>query len=116
MPRRVNYQKTSAKRRLTYVRQWREYRNLSLDALADRLDMSGAQLSRIERGLQPYTQDFLEGAADALTTDVASLLMRNPSKEDPSDPGALWSLWDRAKPGERRMIVEHARIVIKTGT
>lgn len=116
MPRRINYQKTSVKRRPTYLRQWREYRILSLETLADRLDMSGAQLSRIERGLSPYTQDFLEGAAVALSTDVPSLLMRDPTKEDPADPGSMWSLWDRAKPGERRTIVEHAKIVIKTGT
>jgi len=73
--------------------------------------MSAAQLSRIETGRQPYTQDLLEACAGALRTDPASLLMR-----DPSDPEAIWSVWDQAKPGERRQIVEVARTLIKTGT
>lgn len=73
--------------------------------------MSAAQLSRIETGKSPYTQDFLELAAHAYQTDVPSLLMR-----DPTDPDAMWSIWDRAKPGERRMIVDIAKTIIKTGT
>ena len=113
MPRRVAYQRA---RRPIYVRQWREHRELSQETLADRLDMSAAQLSRIETGRQPYTQDFLEAAADALQTDVPSLLMRDPSREDPSDPNSIWSLWDHAKPAERRMIVNIAKGVTKTGT
>lgn len=73
--------------------------------------MSAASLSRIERGLQPYTQDFLEAAAIAYKTDPASLLMR-----DPGDPDGIWSIWDNALPGERRAIVEVAKALKKTGT
>ena len=114
MPRRVGYQKTA--RRPVYIRQWRDHRKLSQEALADRLDMSAAQLSRIESAKQGYTQDFMEACAVALRTDVASLLMRDPSKENPDDPSSIWSLWDAAKPGERRLIVNLARQVTKTGT
>lgn len=81
------------------------------EALGERLETSGASISRIENGTQPYTQDTLEALADALMTDPASLLMRNPD-----DPEAIWSLWDAAKPGERKMIVDIARTVTKTGT
>lgn len=73
--------------------------------------MSAAQLSRVERGESPYTQDFLEMAADAYMTDVPSLLMRNPG-----DPDSIWSLWDNAAPGERQQIVAVARALSKTGT
>jgi hypothetical protein len=52
----------------------------------------------------------LETVAERLSTDVASLLMR-----DPTDPDAIWSLWERAKPGERRMILDIARTILKTG-
>lgn len=79
--------------------------------MADRLEMSKAQLSRVETGVQPYTQDFLEACAEALQTDPASLLTRDPSTED-----AIWSLWDTAKPGERKLIVDIAKTIIKTGT
>lgn len=68
-------------------------------------------ISRIESGTQPYTQDVLEALAEALGTDPASLLMRNPD-----DPEAMWSIWDKAKTGERQLIEELARSVVKTGT
>lgn len=110
MPTRIAFQKKRPRRR-TFFKQWRQYRGLSQEQLANRLDSSVASISRIESGTQPYTQDVLEALADALQTDPASLLMRNPLDEE-----AIWSLWERAKPGERQMIVEIARTVTKTGT
>ncbi len=99
------------RRRTTFIRQWREFRGLSQDQLADRLYTSKASISRIEKGTQAYTQDFLESAAEALRTDPASLLMRNPEDDE-----AVWSVWERAKPGERQMIEDIVRTVVKTGT
>lgn len=108
MPRRI---RGPQQRRRTFLREWRDFKNLTLDQAAERFDMSAAQLSRIETGKSPYTQDFLELASEAYITDVASLLMRNPM-----DPDAIWSIWETAKPGERQMIVDIARTVVKTGT
>jgi transcriptional regulator with XRE-family HTH domain len=93
---------------LTFLRRWREHRGLTLEALAERVGTTHASLSRLERGLQPYAQDLLERIAKALQTDAASLLMR-----DPNDPEGIWSVWDRAKPNERRQIVEIAKTLIK---
>jgi transcriptional regulator with XRE-family HTH domain len=95
----------------SYIRQWRENRGLTLEQLADRVGTTHASLSRIERGMQPYGQPLLEAIAEALQTDPASLLVRNPQ-----DPDGIWSIWDRAQPGERRMIVDIAKTLIKTGT
>lgn len=97
--------------RRTYIREWREYRGLTLEHLADRVETTHASLSRIERGLQPYSQTLLEALAGALQTDEASLLIRNPN-----DPEGIWSVWDNAQPGERKMIVDIAKTVVKTGT
>lgn len=100
------------KHRVTYIRAWRESRGLSLEALAERVDTTHATLSRIERGLIPYSQPLLERIAEELNTDPASLLMRNPE-----DPEGLWSLWDQAKPGERAKIVGIAKTILdKTGS
>jgi transcriptional regulator with XRE-family HTH domain len=100
-------------RRKNYIREWRKDRNLSLEALAERVGekiggFTHASLSRIERGLQPWSEDVLEAIADALRTDVASLLMRNPS-----DPEGMWSIWDRAQKVERELIVEMAETIIR---
>lgn len=103
--------------RKTFIREWREARSMTLETLAERVGekiggMTHASLSRIERGLQPYSQAILEAVADELTNgDVASLLMRNPK-----DAEGIWSIWDKAKPGERKMIVDIAKTVVKTGT
>lgn len=97
--------------RRTYIRQWRQHRNLTLEQLADRIEMTASHLSMLERGQRAYTQETLESVAHALQTDPASLLMR-----DPSGPDAIWSIWDNAKQGERQMIVDIAKTITKTGT
>jgi hypothetical protein len=77
-------------------------------AISARSQWCRIQLSRIETGKSPCTQDFLELAAEAYMTDVPSLLMR-----DPRDPEAIWSIWDHAEPNERQMIVDVAKTVTK---
>lgn len=99
------------KLRPIFLRQWREYRGLTQEQLAESIGVTHPTVSRIECGKQPYSQAILEAMADRLSTDVASLLMRNPG-----DPDAIWSIWDQAKPGERRMIMDIARTIVKTGT
>jgi transcriptional regulator with XRE-family HTH domain len=97
--------------RLTYIRQWRVHKGLSLEKLAARIPMDKGNLSKVERGLLPYNQEMLERIADALQTDVASLLIR-----DPSEPEAIWSIWDRAGQGTRRQIASVAETILRTGT
>jgi transcriptional regulator with XRE-family HTH domain len=110
MPRRIAFQKPRSRRR-TFFKEWRIHRGLSQEQLADRLETSVPSISRIENGTQPYTQDVLEALAEALNTDPASLLMRNPEA-----PEGMWTIWDQAKTGERQLIEELARSVVKTGT
>jgi transcriptional regulator with XRE-family HTH domain len=86
--------------RRTFIREWRVVRGLTLERLADRIGTTHASLSRIERGMQPYSQPILEGLATALQTDVASLLIRNPL-----DGEAPWSIWDSLKPEQRRQAI-----------
>lgn len=106
MPKRIGFQKPRQRRR-TFIREWREYRGLTQEQLGERLETSGGSVSRIESGQQPYTQDTLEAIAEALQTDAASLLMRNPD-----DPDAIWSLWDRAKKVERDVILDMAARIV----
>lgn len=95
----------------TFIRAWRKHQGLTLEQLSERVDMTPGNLSEIERGQTAYTQPTLEALADALQTDAASLLMR-----DPTDPEGIWSVWDQAKQGERRAIVELAKTLLRTGT
>jgi transcriptional regulator with XRE-family HTH domain len=101
---------------MTYIRTWRKKRGLSLEFLAVRVGkrvghMTHASLSRIERGLQPYSQPILEALAEELTYgDVAALLLC-----DPTEPDNIWSIWDRAKPAQRAQMVEAAAAILKAG-
>lgn len=79
MPRRI---RGSQPRRRTFLKEWREYRKLTLEAAGAELGMSAAQLSRIENTKGPYTQDLLEHAAIVYKTDVFSLLFRDPANND----------------------------------
>lgn len=96
--------------RRTFIREWRQYRELTLEKLADRLDMTASHLSMLERGQRGYTQETLEEIAEALQTTAASLLMRLPGEDE------MWSLWDQAKPGVRQQLTEIAKTLTKTGT
>lgn len=100
------------KRRLrrTFIRAWRKHRGLTLEQLADRIEMTPSHLSMLERAERAYTQETLERVADALQTDAASLLMRLPGE------GEMWSIWEQAKPGVRRQIIEISKTLTKTGT
>lgn len=99
-------------RRKTFLREWRKVKpGRTLDQVAEHLHMSQPQLGRIERGDQPYNQDLLEALADLYGCTVADLLIR-----DPSDPKAIWSIWDQAKPGEKRLISAAAEAILKTET
>lgn len=94
--------------RRTFIKQWRNQRGMTQEALAERVGekiggFTHASIGRIENGKQPYSQPILEAIAEALNVDVADLLMR-----DPSEPSAIWSIWDQAKPGERRVIEDMA--------
>lgn len=73
--------------------------------------MTQSHLSMLENGKRGYTQDTLEAIAEALQTDVASLIMRDPANDD-----AIWSIWENAEVSERRMIVDIAKTITKTGT
>lgn len=97
-------------RRKTYLREWRRSKpGRTLEQVAAALHMSQPQLGRIERGDSPYNQDLLEALAELYGCTVADLLMR-----DPSDPDALWSVWDNALPGEKPLISSAAVAVANT--
>ena len=96
--------------RPNFIRAWRLSKHLSLEKLAARVPMDKGNLSKVERGILPYNQEMLERLADALGTEPASLLMR-----DPSDPEGIWSIWDQAKPGVRRQIARVAETLLRTG-
>lgn len=102
-----------------FLRQWREYRGLSLRKLADRMETepgvpltSHANLGRVETFQQPYTQEIMEAAATALGCSVTDLLTVDPTKD--GEVVDLMRLMREKDPATVRAILEG--LPPKTGT
>lgn len=100
-----------AKAQRHYIREWRKFRELTQEQLAERIGITKSYLSKIESGKKRYDQPFLEAAAVALRCEPADLIIR-----DPSDPDGIWSIWDQLRPLERAQVVEIAKTLKRTGT
>jgi transcriptional regulator with XRE-family HTH domain len=95
-----------------FMRQWREFRELSQQRVADRVGMSRENYGRIENGKIPYDQDILEMAADALNCSTADLLERDPIIEDAIYK--LQKLLREATPMKRAQVLAVAETLLKT--
>lgn len=91
-----------------YIREWRKWRGPTQGELAAMVGTSTANISRIERGSQDYTQSLLEAIARALDVDRGSLLMRNPNNSE-----EIWRLWGIATPEQRRQLIAIAKTILK---
>jgi transcriptional regulator with XRE-family HTH domain len=83
-----------------------------LERAAEAAHMTAGNLSAMERGTQGYTQAGLEALAEAYSCEPEHLLMGDPA----DDSVVIWSIWKRASEGERKMILEIAKAVLKTDT
>lgn len=96
-----------------FIREWRKFRGLTQEQLADRVGCDRSYVTKIETGKKRYDQPFLEKAAEALRCEPADLIMRDPTSPDP-----IWSIWDNI-PKESRpqaAAVLQAFVAKKTGT
>ena len=72
----------------TQLRAWRKLRDLTLEKVSVRLkdecdvEMSHGQLSRVERGESPYSQNLLEGLAKLYRCEPADLISRRKPRID----------------------------------
>lgn len=98
----------TAERGRTFIKEWREFRGHSQEALAELIGMSKGNLSLLERGLINYTQDTLERLAAALDCGVADLLTR-----DPQDSEELFTMWSAASQQKRRTFIEIGKTILK---
>lgn len=63
----------------TFLRDWREHRELTQEQAAEKLNISRALLSKIENAKSPYTQGLLEQAAEVYQCSVADLVAHSPA-------------------------------------
>lgn len=108
-------QRTKDDRKPTFLREWREHREMSQDRAIERLDLeasfpfSKGQLSRVERGEQPYSQDLLEALAIIYRCEVWELLER-----DPSSSARIWEIYERMTDEQQERLTAVAEALLKT--
>ncbi len=94
-----------------YLREWLEYRHITAERLADRLDVSKGAISKLINGKQRYNQDWLEMIAWALNCDVPELY-RPP--ESPTANELLARMSPEVKETAMKVLVDLAKF--RTGT
>ena len=75
------YRKEKPRQSGHYIGEWRIFRNLTQERLADRVGLSVPQVSKIENGSQGYRQDTLQAFAEALGCEPADLLRPPPTSQ-----------------------------------
>jgi transcriptional regulator with XRE-family HTH domain len=112
----VRTARSSQVRKGTKIKAWREYRGLTLERLAAEItdapdsgtSTTHATLSRLERGLIPYSQDLLEAISRVLRCQPADLI-----DHDPHEPASVWRLWEQATAGQRHLIRHLASVIVE---
>lgn len=100
-----------------YIREWREYRGLSLRKLAERLEVDAGgklladhtQISRIEKGEYQFAEDILNALAVALDVTREDLLSKNPNKD-----GEVIDLLRKMDERDRERIIEMMKVMTKS--
>lgn len=74
-----------------FIREWRKARGLTLVQLGELAGVDHGNLSKLERGIFPYSQSVLESLAVALGISPVTLLALHPDavaklKEELADP------------------------------
>ena len=90
-----------------FIREWRKYRKLSQERLAEQLGVTHGAISQLERGITSYTQPMLEALAEAMSCTPADLLMRDPKVTSTSS--SILDGLDAAKREEALRFIEYLR-------
>lgn len=66
-----------------FVHEWRKYRDLTQEELAERVGLTSGAISQLENGIIAYKQPTLEALAEALGCQPGDILSVNPLATPP---------------------------------
>lgn len=95
-----------------YLRAWREFRRLTQQQLAEKVDTNANMIGYLESGERGLSAKWLRKLAPALDTTPGMLLDHDPTQLD-SD---VIDIWAHATERERRQIGDIAKTITRTGT
>lgn len=76
----------------TFLKQWREFRDLTQEQLAEKIGQTGSSISQLERGKQGFGDKTLADLAAALECSPVDILAF-----DPKQPNSFWPLFHAAE-------------------
>ena len=100
-------------RRKTYLREWREFRNLSQAKAGAMIGWDHSSIQRLEAGLTPYNQDHLEMLAQIYFCEPIDLIARDPNA--PGEASELARQIAAAPAAMQRQIKAVVAAMLKTG-
>lgn len=92
----------------TYFREWREWKGLTQQELADRLETTKATVSRIENGHRRWGKGYLEAFAHVMGCDVT-----DPISRPPGAPKSLDEMLKGAPAETRQQVLEFAQFLLR---
>lgn len=117
MGTRVKSRLKEPQRRRHFIKEWRKFRGLTQEQLAERVGVAVSSISQLETMKQGYSQPTLEAIADALQCEPADLLMRKPpNKDDPDPNNGIWSIWENLDQPAKIQAIQILETFRKTGT
>lgn len=100
-PHRLGEKRPPVQWSRNYVKEWRIFRDMTVDELSEATGMSTGNISALENRRQGYSAEGLEKLSKALKTTPAALLGVNPMA-DGAD--SFWLLWEKASPQDRETL------------
>jgi transcriptional regulator with XRE-family HTH domain len=95
-----------------YLREWRKFRGMTQQELADALDTSKSVISDMERGELQLSPKWLRRIAPILKTQPGHILDYDPAQVDTD----IIDIWSRIDATDRDQAVRVLRSFVKTGT
>lgn len=110
--RELTYIADMAERPPHYLREWRKFRGMTQQELADALDTSKSVISDMERGELQLSPKWLRRIAPILKTQPGHILDYDPAQVDTD----IIDIWSRIDATDRDQAVRVLRSFVKTGT
>jgi transcriptional regulator with XRE-family HTH domain len=95
-----------------YLKEWRKFRGMTQQELADRLDTSKSVISDMERGELQLSPKWLRRIAPVLQTQPGHILDHDPATID----NDIIDIWAHIEVRDREQAIRVLRSFVKTGT
>lgn len=110
--RELTYHADMAERPPHFLREWRKFRHMTQDELADAIGTSKSVISDMERGQLQLSPKWLARFAPVLKTQPGHILDHDPNELDTD----IIDIWTRIPTVNRDQAIRTLRSFIKTGT